>query len=125
MSQSALSTTSFYAAVPRHAADSDGPGDLSLVSDLGVVLALSGLFFVLLKRLWRREGAPSRPPARKRVEPIKPKFRTASGSSNAKRARPLPVRRRVIRLHEVTPGQAPYEYNVGDGTTGFCLLRAA
>ena len=41
--------------------------------------------------------------------------------------RRLPVRRRVISLHSTTPGQSPYEYNIGDnhGTRGSALVRAA
>jgi hypothetical protein len=35
--------------------------------------------------------------------------------------------RRIISLHSTTPGQSPFEYNIGDnqGTRGSALVRAA
>jgi hypothetical protein len=43
------------------------------------------------------------------------------------RARIQAARRRVIRLPSTTPGQSPFEYNVGDnqGTRASALVRAA
>ena len=71
-----------------------------------------------------QRGAPpvsSRAPASQRAEgPLSQRAPVSEASA-------LRVRRRVILLHAVTPGQTPHEYNVGDdaGTRGAALARVA
>jgi hypothetical protein len=126
-----VSQSSTHVAV---SSQSDAESDLldaSTVSVLSVGLLLFSVIAALVVQPWRkvatapssvRKPKQSAPPASKRAGPRAPiQVGAASTSSNgAPRSR-----RRVIRLHAVTPGQTPYEYNVGDGRTGSALSRAA
>ena len=107
--------------------------DASTVSVLAIGLLFFGVIAALVLQPWRkiatapssvRRPKQSAPPASKRAQPRSPIQVAATSTSASSSAAPR-SQRRVIRLHAVTPGQTPYEYNVGDGTTGSALSRAA
>ncbi len=102
----------------------DDGGDSSLWSALAAVLMIFGALWVLAKVMQSgtidgADKAETAPSSRRAVAaPVAARKRSGSRSR---------IPRRVIRLHEVTPGQSRHEYNVGDewGTRGTALVRAA
>ena len=101
--------------------DADDLLDSPLASGFCFLLALLGLGALLAQWLKTR-GAPSS--RRKRAPRMTPTESPRASQSVAARVG-TPVRRSVITLHAVTPGQRPHEYNVGDGTRGSALARVA
>ena len=91
-------------------------------TDLLVTLFVIALVALLGVALWAwtafQSNANRHSKAPARTTSVPP--RSATGKSE----RP---RRRVIRLYSITPGQSPYEYNIGDdnGTRASALVRVA
>lgn len=101
--------------------------DATSVAVLSIGLLLVGVIAVLVGRPWRKTSlAPGS--VRKPKQSPPPASRRAAArvhSTPVEVDAPAHSQRRVIRLHAITPGQTPYEYNVGDGTTGSAPSRAA
>ena len=97
-------------------------------TDLPVLLFVMALFALLGVALWAWFAFQSNADLRSKFAgraSVPPSSAPPSSASNAGKAGTR--RRRVIRLHSITPGQSPYEYNIGDihGTRGSALVRAA
>ncbi len=96
--------------------------------DLLTTLLVLTLFVLLgVAILWLVAPAHAKAPLRGSQAPRASRPPTGAPRVVA-RVTPTPApRRRVIRLHAATPGQAAHEYNIGDssGTRGSALVRAA
>jgi hypothetical protein len=117
------------------AAESDAEDPLDSPTAIGfcALLAIVGLCALVADRLKQRGRSPAsrmRVPRSPRTNTAKPQPSVAAPASSVAvpassiapsvRARRVP---RVIVLYDVTPGQRPFEYNIGDaaGTRGSAL----
>jgi hypothetical protein len=104
--------------------------EASLLSDLGLALIASSALVWLVTHFWKQardEAAPqsTRTFRSERVSESAPGSAGVAPGADAPQSEARRSSPRVISLYAVTPGQEPYEYNIGDGSTGFALARAA
>ncbi|MEI9938524.1 MAG: hypothetical protein WDO69_15005 [Pseudomonadota bacterium] len=95
--------------------------------DLLATFFLVILFGLLGLGLWFMAAPGSKAPVRSKPVARKKPLPARATRASRPAGGALPLRRRVISLHSITPGQSPYEYNIGDnqGTRGSALVRAA
>ena len=135
MASSSTCSLGLSAAVAVTESDAEDLLDSPIATGFCFVLALLGLGALFAQRLKQRGRKPlhrtqspsTQSPSSQRARAPTPKFQPAATAPPPVVAARARTRRRIITLYDVTPGQRPHEYNVGDaaGTRGSALARVA